>query len=215
MTTVYIIRHGETEWNLKGIHQGHMDSKLTAKGEKQAEGLGNRFLKSEISFDAIYSSDLGRALRTAEQICAPIGQEKIIQEESSLRERSLGNIEGLTYPELADRMPEDHKQHVSGDPDYKPEGGESWRDFLTRAESSLKEIALRHDNEQILCVTHGGFVSMALRFCLNISLNDKRRFSIPNTAVNVFEFHSESGWRLRTWGDISHFKNGKILDEML
>ena len=58
-------------------------------------------------------------------------------------------------------------------------------------------------------------MSMALRFCLNISLNDKRRFSIPNTAVNVFEFHSESGWRLRTWGDISHFKNGKILDEML
>ena len=56
---------------------------------------------------------------------------------------------------------------------------------------------------------------MALRFCLNINLQDKRCFSIPNTAVNVFEFHSEGSWRLRTWGDISHFKNGKILDEML
>ena len=215
MATVYIIRHGETEWNLKGIHQGHMDSKLTEKGEEQAKDLGNRFLNSGISFNAIYSSDLGRALKTAEQICIPIEQEKIIQKEQSLRERSLGHIEGLTYQDLSDKMPKDYKRHVSGDPDYRPEGGESWRDFFNRAESSLKEIALQHIDEQILCVTHGGFVSMALRFCLNINLQDKRRFSIPNTAVNVFEFHPEDSWRLRTWGDISHFKNGKILDEML
>lgn len=192
-----------------------MDSELTTKGKEQAKDLGNRFLISGTSFDAIYSSDLGRALKTAEQICTPIGQEKTIQEEPTLRERSLGHIEGLTYQNLADKMPQDYKRHVSGDPDYRPEGGESWRDFFNRAETSLKEIALRHVDEQILCVTHGGFVSMALRFCLNINLQDKRRFSIPNTAVNVFEFHSESGWRLRTWGDISHFKNGKILDEML
>ena len=215
MTTVYIIRHGETEWNLKGIHQGHMDSELTAKGKEQAKDLGNRFLESETSFDAVYSSDLGRALKTAKQICNPIGQEEIIQKEPSLRERSLGCIEGLTYQNLADQMPQDYKLHVSCDPDYRPKGGESWRDFFDRTQTSLKEIALRHNGEQILCVTHGGFVSMALRFCLNINLQDKRRFSIPNTAVNVFEFHSEDGWRLRTWGDISHFKNGKILDEML
>ena len=215
MVRVYLIRHGETEWNLRGIHQGHMDSNLTPKGKEQANGLGNRFLESEISFDAIYSSDLGRALKTAEQICTPTRQEKLIQKDSSLRERSLGHIEGLTYQELADQMPEDYRRHVSGDPDYRPEGGESWRDFLNRSESSLKEIALRHNDEKILCVTHGGFVSMALRFCLNINLQDKRRFSIPNTAVNVFEFHAEGGWKLLTWGDISHFKNGEILDEML
>ena len=215
MVTVYLIRHGETEWNLRGIHQGHMDSNLTPKGKEQAYGLGSSLLESEISFDAIYSSDLGRALKTAEQICTPTGQEKLIQKDSSLRERSLGHIEGLTYQELADQMPEDYRRHVSGDPDKRPKGGESWKDFFDRAETSLKKIALRHDGERILCVTHGGFVSMALRFCLNINLQDNRRISIPNTAVNVFEFHSEGSWRLRTWGDISHFKNGKILDEML
>ena len=70
-------------------------------------------------------------------------------------------------------------------------------------------------NEQILCVTHGGIVSMLLRLCLNIPLTEKRKFGIPNTGINIFEHRSQEGWRLRTWGDISHFEGSEILDEML
>ena len=65
MTLVYIIRHGETEWNLKGIHQGHKNSELTQKGKEQASCLGQRFKDSNLVFNSIYTSDLDRALETA------------------------------------------------------------------------------------------------------------------------------------------------------
>ena len=215
MTLVYIIRHGETDWNLKGIHQGHQDSNLTAKGQEQADCLGQRFKDAGLIFDHIYSSDLGRANETVKRICTPTGQEGLIKTTESLRERALGVLEGLTYKEIEANLPEDYKQHTSGNPDYKPEGGESWKDTCNRAGKALEEIAQKHDGQKVLCVTHGGIVSMALRLCLNIPLNEKRRFGIPNTGINIFEYHPEEGWRLRTWGDISHFSDGRVLDEML
>lgn len=215
MTLVYIIRHGETEWNLKGIHQGHNDSELTQKGKEQADRLGQRFKESNLKFNGIYSSDLGRALDTAKRICQPTGQDELIIKTPSLRERALGVLEGLTYQEIKDTLPRDYEQHTSGDPNYKPVGGESWIETQDRVKEALNEIAENHHNEQILCVTHGGIVSMLLRFCLNIPLNEKRKFAIPNTGINIFEHRDEAGWRLRTWGDISHFNESEILDEML
>ena len=131
------------------------------------------------------------------------------------RERALGVLEGLTYQEIKDTLPRDYEQHTSGDPNYKPDGGESWIETQDRVKDALNEIAENHHNEKILCVTHGGIVSMLLRFCLNIPLNEKRKFAIPNTGINIFEHRHEAGWRLRTWGDISHFNEGEILDEML
>ncbi len=215
MTLVYIIRHGETEWNLKGIHQGHKDSKLTPKGEEQADCLGQRFKDAGLIFDHIYSSDLGRANETARRICTSINQENLINTTASLRERSLGILEGLTYKEIESNLPDDFKQHISGNPDYTPDGGESWKETQERVGKALEKIAQKHDNKKVLCVTHGGIVSMALRLCLNIPLNEKRKFGIPNTAINIFEYHLEQDWRLRTWGDISHFSDGRVLDEML
>ena len=215
MTLVYIIRHGETEWNLKGIHQGHKNSELTQKGKEQADCLGQRFKESNLVFNSIYSSDLGRALETAKRICEPIGQKEQIIEIKNLRERALGVLEGLTYHEIKEKLPEDYLEHTSGNPNYKPEGGESWKDTHDRVERAFNEIVKNHENEQILCVTHGGIVSMLLRLCLNIPLTEKRKFGIPNTGINIFEHRSQEGWRLRTWGDISHFKGSEILDEML
>ena len=215
MTLVYIIRHGETEWNLKGIHQGHKNSDLTQKGKEQADRLGQRFKESNLAFNSIYSSDLGRSLDTAHRICEPIGQKEQIIKIECLRERALGVLEGLTYDEIKEKLPKDYLEHTSGNPNYKPEGGESWKDTHDRVERAFNEIVKNHENEQILCVTHGGIVSMMLRLCLNIPLTQKRKFGIPNTGINIFEHRLDEGWRLRTWGDISHFKSSEVLDEML
>ncbi|MEM0897839.1 MAG: histidine phosphatase family protein [Verrucomicrobiota bacterium] len=214
MTTVFLIRHGETEWNQQGIHQGHMDSPLTPHGENQARQLGERFQAIGRPFDAIYSSDLGRAKQTVEAICRPIGQSGAIQWEPRLRERALGILEGLTYPQIEEKMPEDYRQHTSGDPDYCPEGGESWRDLYGRATSTLEDLATSHDGERILCVTHGGVVSMAMRHCMGIDLAIPRRFHIANTALNILECEDRT-WRLRTWGDTAHLEGETTLDEML
>ena len=215
MTTLFIIRHGETEWNLSGLHQGHMDSPLTPAGECQAQLLGKRLASEGTRFDAVYTSDLGRAVQSVQKICRAISEEIIIKEESRLRERALGLLEGLTYAEIAEQMPEDHKQHISGDPDYRPEGGESWRDIYTRTGNILNELAQRHDGGSILCVTHGGVISMAMKSCMGIDLSARRRFHIQNTALNVLERHAENDWQLRTWGDTAHLRGGAALDEML
>ena len=215
MTTIFIVRHGETDWNLRGIHQGHMDSPLTREGEHQAQLLGMRFAGEGTRFDAVYTSDLGRAVQSARNICRAIEQENIIQKEPRLRERALGLLEGLTYAQIADQMPRDHKQHTSGDPDYRPENGESWRDIYDRAREILNELAQCNDGKSILCVTHGGVISMAMKFCMNIDIAAKRRFHVQNTALNVLEWHAENDWQLRTLGDTSHLQNGSALDEML
>ncbi len=214
MTTVYLIRHGETQWNRDGIHQGHMDSPLTEHGKRQARQLGERFAGMDLKFDAIYSSDLGRAVQTAEAICEPIGQKDIIQQAPGLRERALGVLEGLTYPQIAEKLPEDHRLHTSGDPHYRPKNGESWADIFERASRVLRNIAGNHDEQTVLCVSHGGVVSMAMRDCMGVDLFTPRRFHIPNTALNILEWH-DAFWDLRTWGDVSHFEGESALDEML
>ncbi|MFP6873847.1 MAG: histidine phosphatase family protein [Verrucomicrobiales bacterium] len=215
MTTLFIIRHGETEWNLSGLHHGHMDSRLTPAGERQAQLLGKRFASEGTRFDAVYTSDLGRAMQSVQRICRAAGQQDIIQKEPRLRERALGLLEGLTYAEIAEQMPGDHKQHTSGDPDYRPEGGESWRDIYNRTGNILNELAHYHDGGCILCVTHGGVISMAMKSCMGMDLAAKRRFHIQNTALNVLERHAENDWQLRTWGDTAHLRGEAALDEML
>src|SRR5438477_4218649 len=85
-TQIIIVRHGETTWNLEGRHQGHLDSPLTKRGVAQAEALAARLGNEE--FAALYSSDLGRALATAEIIGTRCGKSVVI--DARLRERNLG-----------------------------------------------------------------------------------------------------------------------------
>jgi len=97
------VRHGETEWNLAGKEQGHLDSPLTALGVRQAQALANGLWGKGIQ--VIYSSDLGRAVRTAEIIADRLGLP--LNVESDLRERHLGVMQGLTMKEFRDRFPDE------------------------------------------------------------------------------------------------------------
>jgi len=87
-TLIYIVRHGETEWNLMGKQQGHMDSPLTDRGTQQANALANGLINRGIEF--IYSSDLGRAMETAKIINTSL--DLSIQTDKRLRERHLGTL---------------------------------------------------------------------------------------------------------------------------
>ena len=116
-----IVRHGETEWNLKLIRQGHLDSPLTERGIAQAKALGQRLAQEK--FVALYSSDLGRAVQTAEMIAAVTGHGIITDER--LRERHLGIFQGLSGDEIRERFPEEHRLHRTVGPSYVIPGGES------------------------------------------------------------------------------------------
>ncbi len=99
-THLILVRHGQTEWNIKGIRQGHLDSKLTDGGVAQAKALGARLAREK--FTALYSSDLGRAVQTAKAIADLTGHE--IVTDARLRERHLGIFQGLNAEEIIPKI---------------------------------------------------------------------------------------------------------------
>lgn len=202
-THLIIVRHGETEWNIAGIRQGHLDSKLTDKGLAQAKALGQRLGRER--FSALYSSDLGRAVQTAREIANVTGHE--IVTDHRLRERHLGIFQGLNAEEIIKRYPEERRLLRTQGPEYVIPEGESMRQQVERNVAYLSELAAKHAGETIVVVTHGGVVSGFFRYTLSIPLDAPRRFEFVNAGLNVF-IREEDNWFLLTWGDVSHLAPG-------
>lgn len=202
-THLIIVRHGQTEWNIKGIRQGHFDSKLTDAGIAQARALGQRLARE--NFTALYSSDLGRAVQTATAVSDLTGHEIIT--DPRLRERHLGIFQGLNAEELNSKYPEERRQFRTLGPDYVIPGGESLRQQVARNVDCLNDLAVKHRGEKIVVVTHGGVVSGFFRHTLEIPLEAPRRFEFVNAGLNVFA-RVEEHWMLLTWGDVSHLAPG-------
>lgn len=193
------VRHGETEWNLQGREMGQLDSPLTAKGLQQAEALGHRLSRTNI--DGLYSSDLGRAVQTAEVIAAMC--HKAVQLEIGLRERHMGVFEGLTFEEIGEKYPEDRDAYIEkGYVDLIP-GGESAQQRLDRSVAVLTAIAERHSNQTVVVVTHSGFLMGFLEFVLRIPFGSAKRCKRQHASFNSFEYVG-SRWSLVTWNDVSH-----------
>ena len=202
-TQVIIVRHGQTEWNTRGIRQGHLDSELTEKGIIQAKALAQRLARER--FSALYCSDLGRAVQTAKEIANITGHE--IVTDARLRERSLGIFQGLSGEEIKAKHPDEYKLHRTLGPNYVIPGGESVRQQVDRNVTCLNQLAGKHQGEQIVVVTHGGVVSGFFRYTLSIPLEAPRRFEFVNAGLNIF-FNEAGDWFLLTWGDVSHLAPG-------
>ncbi|MGH7795497.1 MAG: histidine phosphatase family protein [Candidatus Binatia bacterium] len=202
-TQLIIVRHGQTEWNIKGIRQGHLDSRLTERGVAQAKALAQRLARER--FAALYSSDLGRAVQTAMTIADLTGHE--IVTDPHLRERHLGIFQGLNGNEILEKYPEERRMLRTMGPDYVIPGGESMRQQVERNVAHLNNLARKHVGETIVVVTHGGVVSGFFRHTLEIPLDAPRRFEFVNAGLNVFTYEEEY-WMLLTWGDVSHLAPG-------
>jgi len=150
---LFAVRHGETEWNLDGREIGHLDSPLTARGLLQAGALARRL--SNLRVDAVYSSDLGRALRTAEIIAAACGV--ALHVDQGLRERNMGIFQGLTLKEMRDSYPQERAAYEQMGFEYVIPEGESARQRLERSVRVLTEIAEQHAAERIVAVRTVGF----------------------------------------------------------
>ncbi len=204
-TRLYIIRHGETEWNLKRIIQGHADSPLTDSGRAQAMAIATRL--QGLEFNTLYSSDLGRAVSTAQYISDKCGHPIFTDER--LRELNYGVFEGLNEAEAARRFPKEFKFLKNRDPEYIIPGGESYNQFSARAISCLEELMDKHKGEQIMVITHGGILSRLFRHALNLPVVGPYNFRISNAALNAF-FFANRRWQLEIWGDISHLSKVKV-----
>jgi probable phosphoglycerate mutase len=137
VTTLLLVRHGETDWNAEGRLQGHTDRPLNEYGRRQAKELADRLAGDE-AVDAIYASDLSRAKETAEIVGERLGLPVVV--DADLREKHWGTWEGLTGDERAAI-------------EFVGESTEAHRERVMRA---VRRIAERHPGQRIVVVTHGG-----------------------------------------------------------
>src|SRR5256885_9526342 len=145
VTRVLAIRHGETAWNVDGRIQGQLDVPLNDTGRWQVHRLALAIADEGIS--AIYSSDLLRALETAQAVAR--GCDRPITTDVGLRERGFGVFEGLSYDEINQRWPEQALRWRQRDPDFGAEGGETLREFSQRAVATVARLAALHPGETI------------------------------------------------------------------
>lgn len=200
-TEFIVVRHGETVWNVQHRLQGHQDSDLTPRGLRQAEALAERLAAER--FQALYASDLPRAMRTAEAIARRAGH--AITPDPRLRERNYGLFEGLTAAEVAERHPEDYRRFLSADPDQKIPGGESRREKYNRVTACLEDLARRHPAEKIVIVTHGGVLGDLLRRSMSLPPEHPLQCSLQNASLNSFLIE-DGQWTLGFWGNIEHLR---------
>ena len=205
--TFYIVRHGQTNWNILGKTQGHGNSDLTPKGENQALELSKAI--KEYPIDYIYSSDLGRAVQTAEIIGSTIGVD-IIQT-PSLREMGFGDWEGL----LIEEIKKDHAKtyetwrnqpHLVNIPN-----GETLHIIKDRVDAFIKELNEKYDNKHILLVSHSVTVRVMLLSFLNSGVENIYRIKQDNTALNIVEYR-DYGPVVIKMNDTSHIKNNEKIN---
>ena len=207
-TDFIVIRHGETAWNAQGRIQGHLDSPLNEEGLAQALLVGERLAHEP--FDALYCSDLGRALQTAQPIADRTGH--AVVRNPRLRERHLGIFQGLTSAECERDHPEAYRRFHGRDPDHQVPGGESIREVVERVSAEFTALADRHPGARLVVVTHGGILDALYRFVREVPLNRPRDFPIYNASVNTVR-RTSGMWSVEGWGDISHLTRDAALDD--
>ena len=149
MTTLLLVRHGETDWNRELRFQGHADPPLNDLGRKQARELARQLSRERIA--AVYSSDLRRAQETARIVADALGVD--VTALPALREIDVGSWSGLTRDEIAERFPEGFARWTEGAHGHD---GESREELRARVVEAAGRIAAAHPGEQVLVVSHVG-----------------------------------------------------------
>ncbi|MDO5096800.1 MAG: histidine phosphatase family protein [Peptostreptococcaceae bacterium] len=205
---LYITRHGETEYNQKHILQGNSDSPLTQKGLDGAKKLAD-FLEP-IPFEKIISSNLGRAVKTAEIIAEKRGQQVI--QNPVVAEIGFADWQGKTREEICiNEQSERNYRYYFERPDlYRPiKNAESFDSLFSRARtflSEMKELATRIPDANVLLVTHGAYIKALLAVASNLPLRDfwSGPF-ISNLSITIFEIDRDN-IIVRNNVDVSHLQ---------
>ena len=186
-TTLILVRHGQTDSNIRGLLHGWTDVPLTERGILQARLVATR-LAEEGDIAALYTSPLERARHTAEIIGEVLSHHPV--HHPGLMEIHFGLVEGLTFAEVRERHPE---LALGGDEEdaerdlFWPEG-ESRTAFRERVRTTLRELLDRHRGEKIVAVAHGGVISVGVGELLGEPGAGWRRYMVANCALTQLEW---------------------------
>ena len=206
-TILYMVRHGETDANASGILQGHSDHPLNARGLLQAELAAER-LKDE-SFDVILSSDLSRALVTAQKIAAG----RTVTPMPELREWNLGELEGLPVSRAREMYPSVFSGHETTGSAIRIRNGESRQDLFERITGFLEETAEKYAGKKILLVTHAGPLRSIFRYIGGAALPHTRFPRVDNVSCTRFQKEGDL-WQMICWNDTSHLAMLDTIDSI-
>lgn len=206
-TKVFLVRHGETEWNRLGKFQGCQDIDLSREGIVQAEYLSKRF---NTNFDYIYTSPLKRAVQTATIIASNKEIEPMII--SELREINFGEWEGLTLKEISSQFPKEFSEWKNDKVEGPMCGGDlSIKKASLRAKNAIEEIAIKNKEKRILIVAHGGIIKSGLIGLFNWDMTMYHKMKLGNTSVCELDFDIGLNPNIVTINDTSHLPKNCII----
>ena len=202
-THVLLIRHGQSRGNAEGRFGGHTDTPLSARGRRQAEATA-KALASE-KFEAIYSSDLKRAVETANPL-AKLARAPL-EATDAFRERSVGVMEGLTFEEAAAQYPEQYAALLHRDFEHVLLGGESYRQTLDRAAAKLDEIIQKHKGGRIAVFTHTGAICILILHLMGALDSPELKpvwIATSNCGISRFDLRDDGFVRVLALNDTRH-----------
>ncbi|MBB5235488.1 histidine phosphatase family protein [Deinococcus budaensis] len=204
-TEFWVVRHGESTWNADGRYQGQTDVPLSHIGILQAAALAERLTGAH--FDAVYTSDLARASRTADAVAERLAGQPSVQPEPGLREIDVGELGGLVVADIEARHP-GYLRDLRADPwGTRRPGGESMEDLFARCGAAFDRLRARHAGGRVLVFTHGGVVRVAVGLALGGVPNHAwARLSVTNTSITRVLLGEESG-TLLGFNDDAHLEN--------
>jgi alpha-ribazole phosphatase len=189
MTTLLLVRHGETDWNRDGRWQGHANTPLNERGREQARALAAELDGEPIA--AVYASDLDRAQQTAEVIAASRGLD--VRTDPRLREIHFGGWEGLTTAEIEVRYPDQVARWRADDGSNAFAGGETYAQMGERVVRALSEIAAAHPAETVVVILHGGPMRGVLAHAAGVTYGEQRRLRAQFANCDVIRVDVEDG----------------------
>ncbi|MEH7495801.1 histidine phosphatase family protein [Neobacillus niacini] len=207
MITLYITRHGETEWNTEKRMQGWLDSNLTENGIKNAVSLGERLKETELT--AIFSSPSGRTKATTSLIRGERDIPVIYDE--NLKEIKLGQWEGKTHSSIKELYQIQYESYWNAPHKYTSVGGETFEETRARAIQVLDRIKRDYKSGNILIVTHSVVIKCLYLFFRNTSI--ETLWDPPymhDTSLTIVEMN-ENGFKLVLEGDISHLETANFI----
>ena len=203
VTKLYLIRHGQSAGNAEGRFGGHGPTPLSKLGEHQAEVTAKLLAKEGVT--AIYSSDLHRAIQTAEPLSLLTGVP--ITPTTAFRERNVGVLEGLTFDESKQTYPEDYYALVNRNVHHVITNGESYRHLLRRSTIELWEILRTNIGGRIAIFSHTGaicFLTLHLMGAIRRDTKQTPWIVTSNCGINRFDIRGRNNVRVLALNDTRH-----------